>query len=255
MKRGLIIVGTIAALFMGLSSLGAWRLRTQNQQVRADARAKCRSNKLSFSSNKANCLMKSEVLADRPPATLTTEGLACGNGTSPMPCVRSRGFGSCSLPTSTIESGSGPASQTRGLTSLPTSTNECSWNRLMIGRTVNQKPTSPTTSTAVAFPAQATLDAQLRDAKVPLNIGRRLSSVVTGVATLAFGSITALMTALLFQAGGGRSVSGLLGAGAFILISAGMTAGFGFLTWRWARGLPPSKDLAFTEQEHDELSS
>jgi len=119
---------------------------------------------------------------------------------------------------------------------------------------MNRETSAPKTSTAVAFPTHATLNAKVRDGKVPSNIGRRVSSVVTGVATLGFGSITALMTAMMLQAPAGRlSLLGLLGAGAFILFLAATTGAFGFLTWRWARSLPPSKNLAITQQERDEI--
>lgn len=105
----------------------------------------------------------------------------------------------------------------------------------------------------VPVPSQRELEARVRSDRLPKNIGRRVASVVTGVATVGFGGLTATMIALLIKYGLAKGGTGIFVALSFIAILASMTFGFGFLTWRWARGLPPAKSLALTERERDEI--
>lgn len=102
------------------------------------------------------------------------------------------------------------------------------------------------------MPTAHELAARVAADRVPVNIRRVLSSLVTGVATLGFGSLTIGTVALLFH-GGVTSWLGLLGASLVVAVFGSFTVGFGSLTWSWARSLPPGKSMALTEREREEL--
>jgi hypothetical protein len=106
---------------------------------------------------------------------------------------------------------------------------------------------------AVPSPSPQEFVARVDRDQVPKDVDRRVSSVVTGVATLGFGGLTALLAALLLQNPASKSGPMLILVWLFVVLLGGATTGFGFLTWRWARSLPPSQRLA-TTRERDELA-
>jgi len=107
------------------------------------------------------------------------------------------------------------------------------------------KTTTEDTGAPVAGPSPPSteLARRLEAERLPRNWWRLVSSVVTGVAT----AFTALLTAGLLAIADGVVEAVLLG-----VIFGGMTSGFGWLTWRWARSLPPARALA-SPREQDEL--
>lgn len=98
---------------------------------------------------------------------------------------------------------------------------------------------------AVAFPSEESLVRKVSEHKRRPNVARVVSSSVSGCATLLFGAATVAMLVM--------AVTTHWAAALAAAVMGTMTGAFGFLTWRWARGLPPTKQLATNEQERDEL--
>jgi hypothetical protein len=113
-------------------------------------------------------------------------------------------------------------------------------------RAVTERDEGSGAPAAVAFPSEESLVRTVQQNRRGTNVARVVSSSVSGCATLLFAGLTVAVAVAALS-------KGSLPAAAAALIPAAMTAGFGFLTWRWARGLPPSKQLASNEMERDEL--
>jgi hypothetical protein len=107
------------------------------------------------------------------------------------------------------------------------------------------KTTTEETGAPVGAPAPPTTEIarRLEAERLPHDWLRLLSSVVTGVATLLFA---------LSTAGAIVKADGVFEFVVLTSILGGMTTGFAWLTWRWARSLPAARLLA-TPRERDEL--
>jgi len=107
------------------------------------------------------------------------------------------------------------------------------------------KTTTEETGAPVAAPPPPTTEIvhRLEAERLPRDWMRLLSSVVTGMATVLFGLLTAGLIA---------KADGVFELVMLTTIFGGMTTGFAWLTWRWARSLPPARSLA-TPREQDEL--
>jgi len=108
-----------------------------------------------------------------------------------------------------------------------------------------EKTTTEDTGAPVAAPAPPTTEIahRLEAERLPRDWMRLLSSVVTGMATVLFGLLTAGLMA---------KADDVFELVMLTTIFGGMTTGFAWLTWRWARSLPPARSLA-TPREQDEL--
>jgi hypothetical protein len=103
------------------------------------------------------------------------------------------------------------------------------------------------TGAPVAAPTVSSTEiaTRLEQERLPRNWWRLFSSVVTGTAALLFGLLT---VSLLWR------TRDPFAAVMMLAIFGGMTTGFSWLTWRWARSLPPARALA-SPRERDELDS
>ena len=112
------------------------------------------------------------------------------------------------------------------------------------------QPTKATTTetgapVAAPLPSSTELARRLEQDRLPRDWGRLLSSVVTGLFSLCTG---VLAIGASFRAGDPIVVAVILG------VFGGMSVGTGWITWRWARSLPPVRFLA-TPRERDELDT
>lgn len=99
-----------------------------------------------------------------------------------------------------------------------------------------EQQTGHATATAVAFPSAESLEERIEADQIPKDAGRILSSVVSGAGTLLFAAMAVAVAVLALQM---PSPPNALIVAAGVLVLGGTAVGMGWLTWRWARSLPP----------------
>ena len=104
---------------------------------------------------------------------------------------------------------------------------------------------------AIPFPAQSELEHRAAAAEVPVHHVRRISSVLSGFMTLLCGGccggmVAAICVAISQKDGGWEDALGFIVLGPILGLG---TVAFGFLTWRWARSLPPTEIIAIAQSE------